>query len=50
MDVYHKNTEPIIAYYEKQGILRRLNADISGDLTLKQLLNFLDESQRPDKD
>ena len=50
MDVYRKNTEPIIAYYEKQSILHRLDADINGDMTFKQLMKCLDENQRPDKD
>jgi len=48
MDVYHKNTEPIISYYEKQNILCRLNANVDAQLTFQELTKFLDESQRPD--
>ena len=42
MEVYRKDTEPIIDYYEKSGVLRRINAEG----TVDQVFGRVEEALR----
>ncbi|XP_070614845.1 adenylate kinase isoenzyme 1 isoform X1 [Erythrolamprus reginae] len=42
LDTYYKATEPVIAYYEKKGIVRKVNAEGSVDEVFKQVCTHLD--------
>jgi len=38
LQVYHKNTEPLIAYYRQQGLLRAVDGSASPELVTKAIL------------
>uniref|UniRef100_A0ACB8F0D8 Adenylate kinase isoenzyme 1 n=1 Tax=Sphaerodactylus townsendi TaxID=933632 RepID=A0ACB8F0D8_9SAUR len=42
LETYYKATEPVIAFYEKRGIVRKLNAEGSVDDVFKQVCTHLD--------
>ncbi|XP_039177408.1 adenylate kinase isoenzyme 1 isoform X2 [Crotalus tigris] len=42
LDTYYKATEPVIAYYEKKGIVRKVNAEGTVDEVFKQVCTHLD--------
>ena len=42
LNVYNQQTEPLIAFYEKQGLLKRINGDQTIDLVLADILKALD--------
>ncbi|XP_043386600.1 adenylate kinase isoenzyme 1 isoform X1 [Chelonia mydas] len=42
LDTYYKATEPVIAFYEKRGIIRKLNAEGSVDDVFIQVCTHLD--------
>uniref|UniRef100_A0A7N5P5Y4 Adenylate kinase isoenzyme 1-like n=1 Tax=Ailuropoda melanoleuca TaxID=9646 RepID=A0A7N5P5Y4_AILME len=42
LETYYKATEPVIAYYEKKGIVRKLNAEGSVDDVFQQVCTHLD--------
>ncbi|XP_058015392.1 adenylate kinase isoenzyme 1 isoform X1 [Ahaetulla prasina] len=42
LDTYYKATEPVIAYYEKKGIVRKVNAEGTVDDVFKQVCTHLD--------
>ena len=42
LDVYHKQTEPLIAFYEKAGILRYVQSRAEVESTTKQALKMLE--------
>ncbi len=50
MDVYTKNTQPIIEYYKKQKKLMTVNADQETDFLFKELTLVFDEDKRSHKD
>lgn len=41
LTVFHKSAEPMLAYYEAQGVLRRINATNSIEETYKTLLKII---------
>ncbi|MCD4781434.1 MAG: adenylate kinase [Candidatus Omnitrophica bacterium] len=43
MEVYTTSTRPIITYYEKQGKLKKVNADTEASVVLETTLSFLNE-------
>lgn len=45
-EVYLKDTKPIIDYYQKQGKLRRCNADEESRELFKKIMPFFDEYKR----
>ncbi|XP_006768594.1 PREDICTED: adenylate kinase isoenzyme 1 isoform X3 [Myotis davidii] len=42
LDTYYKATEPVIAFYEKRGIVRKVNAEGSVDSVFSQVCTHLD--------
>lgn len=42
MDVYLQNTKPIIEYYERQGMLRKLDGDKEAEDLLNELMKLFD--------
>uniref|UniRef100_A0A2D4Q353 Adenylate kinase isoenzyme 1 n=1 Tax=Micrurus surinamensis TaxID=129470 RepID=A0A2D4Q353_MICSU len=42
LETYYKATEPVIAYYEKKGIVRKVNAEGAVDEVFKQVCTHLD--------
>uniref|UniRef100_A0A8C9QLH4 Adenylate kinase 1 n=1 Tax=Spermophilus dauricus TaxID=99837 RepID=A0A8C9QLH4_SPEDA len=42
LDTYYKATEPVIALYEKRGIVRKVNAEGSVDSVFSQICSHLD--------
>ncbi|XP_074871628.1 adenylate kinase isoenzyme 1 isoform X1 [Carettochelys insculpta] len=42
LDTYYKATEPVIAFYEKRGIVRKLNAEGTVDEVFQQVSTHLD--------
>jgi len=42
LNVYNQQTEPLIAFYEKQGLIKRINGDQTIDLVLADILKALD--------
>ncbi|XP_028570511.1 adenylate kinase isoenzyme 1 isoform X1 [Podarcis muralis] len=42
LETYYKATEPVIAFYEKRGIVRKLNAEGSVDDVFQQVCTHLD--------
>ncbi|XP_007434504.1 adenylate kinase isoenzyme 1 isoform X1 [Python bivittatus] len=42
LETYYKATEPVIAYYEKKGIVSKINAEGSVDDVFKQVCTHLD--------
>ena len=42
LNVYNQQTEPLIAFYERQGLLKRINGDQTIDLVLADILKALD--------
>ncbi|KAK9392465.1 adenylate kinase isoenzyme 1 [Crotalus adamanteus] len=42
LDTYYKATEPVIAYYEKKGIVCKVNAEGTVDEVFKQVCTHLD--------
>ncbi|XP_013908303.1 PREDICTED: adenylate kinase isoenzyme 1, partial [Thamnophis sirtalis] len=42
LDTYYNATEPVIAYYEKKGIVRKVNAEGTVDDVFKQVCTHLD--------
>ena len=42
LNVYNQQTEPLIAFYEGQGLLKRINGDQTIDLVLADILKALD--------
>uniref|UniRef100_A0A8C5WWT1 Adenylate kinase isoenzyme 1 n=1 Tax=Laticauda laticaudata TaxID=8630 RepID=A0A8C5WWT1_LATLA len=42
LETYYKATEPVIAYYEKKGIVRKINAEGTVDEVFKQVCTHLD--------
>jgi len=47
LDVYTKQTESLIAYYEKQGVLVRVNSGQPADKTVAEVLAHLKKSGSP---
>ncbi len=45
MDVYLKNTEPIVAYYEAQGKLKKVDADKDSQEVQEILLKIFNEDR-----
>ncbi len=45
LDVYYKNIAPIVAYYEKQGKLRKVDADKGAVATEKSVVKIFNERQ-----
>lgn len=41
LKVYHKQTKPLIQYYQKKGILAEVNGENAPDIVFKDLLNAL---------
>lgn len=50
MDVYTKNTQPIIDYYKKQKKLMKVNGDQETDFLFQELTLVLNENKRAHKD
>jgi adenylate kinase len=46
LDVYHRETEPLVERYEKQGILYRVDGTLSPDEVHEQLHEVLDAGRR----
>ncbi|XP_032492205.1 adenylate kinase isoenzyme 1 isoform X1 [Phocoena sinus] len=42
LETYYKATEPVIAFYEKRGIIRKVNAEGSVDSVFSQVCTHLD--------
>ncbi|NP_001279064.1 adenylate kinase isoenzyme 1 [Callorhinchus milii] len=42
LDTYYKATEPVIAFYEKKGIVRKINAEGSVDEVFHQVVTAVD--------
>ncbi|XP_021079462.1 adenylate kinase isoenzyme 1 isoform X1 [Mesocricetus auratus] len=42
LETYYKATEPVIAFYEKRGIVRKVNAEGAVDTVFTQVCNYLD--------
>jgi len=42
LDVYNQQTEPLISYYQKQGLLKRINGDQPIDQVFSDILKALD--------
>ncbi|XP_047556778.1 adenylate kinase isoenzyme 1 isoform X2 [Lutra lutra] len=42
LETYYKATEPVIAFYEKRGIVRKVNAEGSVDSVFSQVCTHLD--------
>lgn len=42
IEVYTKNTQPLIAYYEKKGILKRVDGDKKPDEVLAQIMGLVE--------
>ncbi|KAF6326892.1 adenylate kinase 1 [Rhinolophus ferrumequinum] len=42
LDTYYKATEPVIVFYEKRGIVRKVNAEGSVDSVFSQVCTHLD--------
>uniref|UniRef100_A0A8C7E7P9 Adenylate kinase isoenzyme 1 n=1 Tax=Naja naja TaxID=35670 RepID=A0A8C7E7P9_NAJNA len=42
LETYYKATEPVIAYYEKKGVVRKVNAEGTVDEVFKQVCTHLD--------
>ena len=42
LDVFHKNTKPLLNYYKAQGILQIIDASLSPDKVFNSLLQVLD--------
>ena len=45
MDVYLKNTKPVIDYYEDQGKLKTLDADKDSQQVQEDLMNLFDDGR-----
>ncbi len=43
IDVYNKNTQPLIAYYEKKDLLKRVDGDKSPDDVLSQVMALVEK-------
>ena len=41
LDVYNKQTEPLIAFYQEQGLLKRINGDQPIDKVFQDILKVL---------
>jgi adenylate kinase len=50
MDVYLKNTTPIIDYYEEQGKLRKVNADRDAEEVQAVLMKIFHEDRKLNQD
>ena len=44
LDVYNRQTEPLISFYQKQGLLKRISGDQPIDLVLADILKTLEQS------
>ncbi|KAF4113768.1 hypothetical protein G5714_006313 [Onychostoma macrolepis] len=43
LDLYYKATEPVIAYYEKRGIVRKINSELPVDEVFAIVVKAIDE-------
>ena len=41
LEVYHRQTKPIVAYYEKESILKEIDADKSPDEVFSEVLEIV---------
>jgi len=46
LDIYHKETEPVIDYYRKKGIVKEINGQQSIKKVFKDIISSLDTLQR----